>query len=124
MNIMTSRAKNDQHRTQTSSAAGNSGSNGACQLGTKPGPGDRFRRAVEALHQRGVPLAELNRTQQMKRCEQWMLKEDQKIKLEIPGTRSFGAICQELSRKSWPVAADFFLVLAELGGSWRGMAIA
>jgi len=34
-------------------------------------------------------LAELNRTQQMSRCEQWMLKEDGKIKLEIPGTRSF-----------------------------------
>ena len=49
----------------------------------------QIRRAVEALHGRGVPLAELNRTQQMKRCEQWMLKEGGKIKLEIPGTRSF-----------------------------------
>jgi hypothetical protein len=49
----------------------------------------QIRRAIEALHRRGVPLAELNRTQQMSRCEQWMLKEDGKIKLEIPGTRSF-----------------------------------
>ena len=49
----------------------------------------QIRRAVEALYQRGVPLAELNRTQQMRRCEQWMLNEDGKIKIEIPGTRSF-----------------------------------
>ena len=45
--------------------------------------------AVERLHQRGAPLADLNHAQITKRCSELMRDEDGKLPREIPSSRSF-----------------------------------
>jgi hypothetical protein len=52
--------------------------------------------AVERLHRRGAPLADLNNAQITKRCSELMRDEDGKLAREIPSPRSFERYLPEM----------------------------